>query len=503
MHLSRSLPVSPHMLLHLRLTSSLLFRAQRYWYRGLHNVTMEIHGHRGHSSVHDENTLHSIEQAFKASHLKRTVSAELDIQLTNDKQIIVLHDDTLERTARIDINHMTSELTKTLQTPVANLTFDQIKHCVVCATGAKVPLLSDFFKLLCKYPQSKLQVEIKSYEGDCNANANMMAALDLLFASAAAKAIKSRIIFISFDIDSIIPLKDTQNLADMDNYWVRESHDIANLNAADLDKTLFDRAKGMTGLDFESSHSLYALVPGSGGQTIIDIVKQKGFKSISWVNRGNRTDGIQWMKIVNDVGIDVFCSDLPVDVLDSDRWALRVTQTLSYLNDNVSHSTMCNYRGATADDNLSGLPLPTFVDQHGARYTVYCPVQSDFYAKAQDKVALASEILKDINNLSCYSDAVVVNTADLGPRRDDFVAAIIESKASLPKLMVLMDCTFKTYVPDSVDVEVLPLPPGVDTMADYRTRVVQTKHVESVEDMWFMDKNISVDPLLLVAKRLE
>lgn len=53
-----------------------------------------IFGHRGSPSVVPENTMQSFKQAFKEG----ADGIELDVRLTNDKKIIVIHDETVDRT---------------------------------------------------------------------------------------------------------------------------------------------------------------------------------------------------------------------------------------------------------------------------------------------------------------------------------------------------------------------------------------------------------------------
>ena len=54
-----------------------------------------IVAHRGGSKIAPENTRGSLEAAFN----KGCKGVEFDLQVTSDKQLVVLHDDTLERTA--------------------------------------------------------------------------------------------------------------------------------------------------------------------------------------------------------------------------------------------------------------------------------------------------------------------------------------------------------------------------------------------------------------------
>ena len=58
---------------------------------------MKLFGHRGASCMAPENTLRAIKHAFG---FEETHGCEFDIQRTKDNRVILLHDDTLRRTAR-------------------------------------------------------------------------------------------------------------------------------------------------------------------------------------------------------------------------------------------------------------------------------------------------------------------------------------------------------------------------------------------------------------------
>ena len=61
-----------------------------------HSRPMQFVGHRGASAIAPENTLKAVQIA-----LEQGMGFEVDLQLTRDGQVIVLHDDTLSRTAAI------------------------------------------------------------------------------------------------------------------------------------------------------------------------------------------------------------------------------------------------------------------------------------------------------------------------------------------------------------------------------------------------------------------
>jgi glycerophosphoryl diester phosphodiesterase len=110
--------------------------------------SVEIIGHRGASYDAPENTLASIKLAWK----QHADAAEIDIWLTSDNQIVVMHDKTPKRYGGPD-------------TLISDMTLEQMRALDVGAwkdprwRGEKVPLLSEVLKLI---PEGKrLFIEIK------------------------------------------------------------------------------------------------------------------------------------------------------------------------------------------------------------------------------------------------------------------------------------------------------------------------------------------------------
>ena len=111
--------------------------------------TVEIIAHRGASHDAPENTLESFQLGWQ----QQADAVELDIMLSKDGRIVVIHDYDTKRLAGID-------------RPVADQTFDELRMLDVGRwkdarwAGTRVPLLSD---VLASIPQGKrLFIEIKS-----------------------------------------------------------------------------------------------------------------------------------------------------------------------------------------------------------------------------------------------------------------------------------------------------------------------------------------------------
>ena len=112
---------------------------------------MKIWAHRGCSQMYPENTLLSFK---KACEIKGLTGIELDIQLTKDKKIVVIHDERVDRTTNstgLVCDYTLSELKK-LKIDAGNGNFEQI------------PTIDEVFELLKdKFKQGlKLNIELKN-----------------------------------------------------------------------------------------------------------------------------------------------------------------------------------------------------------------------------------------------------------------------------------------------------------------------------------------------------
>ena len=123
------------------------------------------YAHRG---LHDENVCENTLQAFEAA-VKMGYGIELDVHLTGDEQLIVFHDDTLQRLCG-------------RENPIEDMTLDQIKQ-VTLPDGQGIPLLRQaLYTIAGRVPviveiksarpgncrvSEKLYEMLKAYEGPC------------------------------------------------------------------------------------------------------------------------------------------------------------------------------------------------------------------------------------------------------------------------------------------------------------------------------------------------
>ena len=113
-----------------------------------------VSGHRGAAALHPENTLLSFEHAIEMG----VDSLELDLNMTADGEIVVIHDTTVDRT--------TDGVGA-----VRGFTLEQIKafdaSCKFRGTyggdALRIPSLIEFCELMSRYPHVYLNVEIKDY----------------------------------------------------------------------------------------------------------------------------------------------------------------------------------------------------------------------------------------------------------------------------------------------------------------------------------------------------
>ena len=115
--------------------------------------------HRGYNSVAPENTL----SAFKQSRKHSFLYVETDVRFTSDGVPVLLHDETINRTAR---NADGSTISETIK--IADITLAQAKEYVFCGTRynnyptERIPTFEEFL-LLCKRLGLNAWVELKAY----------------------------------------------------------------------------------------------------------------------------------------------------------------------------------------------------------------------------------------------------------------------------------------------------------------------------------------------------
>ena len=108
-----------------------------------------VFAHRGFAGVHPENTVAAVERAVDDG---RAAAIEIDVMATADGRVVVFHDDTLAR--------VTNAPESVAETPVWELSYEQIAGYSVLGTTQSVPLLSDVLAAI--PPETTVNIELKN-----------------------------------------------------------------------------------------------------------------------------------------------------------------------------------------------------------------------------------------------------------------------------------------------------------------------------------------------------
>ncbi len=158
--------------------------------------SLEIVGHRGASYDAPENTVVSVQTAWK----QEADSAEIDIHLTQDDRIVLMHDDNTER--------ITGVVHKIAETPSDVLRqLDAGKWKDPRFTGEKIPFLEEILPTI---PEGRnLYIEIK-----CGPEI-----LPHLKTTIEKSGKKQQIVIIGFDLETVAKSKEW--MPSLPTYWLR------------------------------------------------------------------------------------------------------------------------------------------------------------------------------------------------------------------------------------------------------------------------------------------
>ncbi|MCE4956080.1 glycerophosphodiester phosphodiesterase family protein [Macrococcoides caseolyticum] len=178
----------------------------------------KIIGHRGYAARYPENTMLSFKKALEYG----AEGIELDIHLSKDKEIIVIHDPTLNRT--------TNQSGKVNALTLSEIKDARIKHGRFKVTDEQVPTLNEVMDWICN-TELTLNIEVKGIT-DGKLEAKLIELLE-------GYDMKERIIISSFqlqslyDIEQINPTYHTALLTDksLGEPWMyMESHGINSVH---------------------------------------------------------------------------------------------------------------------------------------------------------------------------------------------------------------------------------------------------------------------------------
>ncbi|MFH1741470.1 MAG: glycerophosphodiester phosphodiesterase [bacterium] len=158
--------------------------------------SVEIVGHRGAAHDAPENTLVSVITAWNQG----ADAAEVDIYLTKDERIVVIHDETTKRTAGVDLK-------------VSETTADVLRRLDVGSfkdkrfAGEKIPFLEEVLETI--PPGRKLFIEIK-----CGSEV-----LPFLQKTLSASGKMSQIVIIGFGLETVAESK--KLMPEIPTFWLK------------------------------------------------------------------------------------------------------------------------------------------------------------------------------------------------------------------------------------------------------------------------------------------
>jgi glycerophosphoryl diester phosphodiesterase len=160
---------------------------------------VEIIAHRGASHDAPENTMASVMLGWQ-----RQADVEVDVHLSKDRRIVVIHDATTKRTAGIDLKVEETDFEELCKLDVGCFKAQEF-------AGERIPLLADVLKTV---PSTqKLYIEIKCGK----------VILPLLRQLLVESGKISQIVIIGFDLETVAASKD---LIDVPTYWLKGTEQI-------------------------------------------------------------------------------------------------------------------------------------------------------------------------------------------------------------------------------------------------------------------------------------
>jgi glycerophosphoryl diester phosphodiesterase len=158
------------------------------------HTSIMVAGHRGYKSAYPENTLLAFQKALELG----VDMLEFDLRFSKDKAVVVIHDETLDRTTngsgRVS-DYRLAELKRLDAGGWFGKAFE----------GLKIPAFEELCELLRPYPEVLLNVEIKP-------SADAKAVADAAIAMLKEYGYLSRCVFTCFDAEIIAYIHDAYHL---------------------------------------------------------------------------------------------------------------------------------------------------------------------------------------------------------------------------------------------------------------------------------------------------
>lgn len=158
------------------------------------NQSLIVAAHRGWKSAYPENTLLAFQQALELG----ADMLEFDLRFSKDKVVMVIHDETVDRTTNGSgkVGELTMEELKQLD---AGGWFGKVYE------GLKIPTFEELCELLSSYPHVLLNVEIKP-------SPDAIEVADRAIAILESHGYLPRCVFTSFDAEVLAHMHDTYHV---------------------------------------------------------------------------------------------------------------------------------------------------------------------------------------------------------------------------------------------------------------------------------------------------
>ena len=164
----------------------------------------KVYGHRGAMGEYPENTILSFKQAINQG----VDGIELDVQLTKDGEVVVIHDEKLDRTST-GTGYVKNHTLEELKQYSAGEKFKHLLKYEISWNEETVPTLTEVMDVLEPYPHIELNIELKTnhfrYPGI------EKKVLDITNQYGGNR----KIVFSSFHLPSILAIHDNDSLAEI------------------------------------------------------------------------------------------------------------------------------------------------------------------------------------------------------------------------------------------------------------------------------------------------
>jgi len=234
-----------------------------------------LFAHRGGAHEFEENTM----DAFRASYAAGIRGFETDVRITKDGELVILHDDSLERT-----HHATG--------PVEHKTAAELREIKTKGSGQDFLFLDELLDFLADKPGFYLELEMKTSNKNLYSDEQIMEYARKIHAAAAREPEGSFYVLTSFDERPIRALRQID--PEVDAMFITGKHCSPELIAKAKElgiKRIACRMEGTT-------------------RAAVKEAQKEGLRVTGWPGHS-----IQDYHLALGLGVDGICTDIPCEVL--------------------------------------------------------------------------------------------------------------------------------------------------------------------------------------------